>query len=28
MFTFHHGVATVAGGELVEAHVVSAGGLQ
>jgi dihydroorotase len=26
MFTFHHGVATVAGGELVEAHVVSAGG--
>ena len=28
MFTFHHGVATVAGGELVEAHVVSAGGSQ
>jgi dihydroorotase len=25
MFTFHHGVATVAGGELVDAHVVSAG---
>ncbi len=25
MFTFHHGVATVAGGELVAAHVVSAG---
>jgi dihydroorotase len=28
MFTFHHGVATVIGGELVEAHVVSAGGPQ
>jgi dihydroorotase len=28
MFTFHHGVATVIGGELVEAHVVSAGGSQ
>ena len=28
MFTFHYGVATVNGGELVEAHVVSAGGPQ
>jgi dihydroorotase len=28
MFTFHHGVATVIGGELVEAHLVSAGGSQ
>jgi dihydroorotase len=28
MFTFHHGVATVMEGELVEAHVVSAGGSQ
>jgi dihydroorotase len=26
MFTFHHGVATVADGELVEAHVVATGG--
>ena len=26
MFTFHHGVATVSGGELVDAHVVAAGG--